>query len=70
VVVVEKLMLVFTARSGDSGVVWKLEKNYGKKRCSLRMEYKASVQKRPKSKKHVAYSENVISRAGSVPVMR
>src|SRR6202162_4340085 len=63
-------MLVFTARSGDSGVVWKLEKNHGKKCCNLRMAYKMSVQKRAKNTKLVAYSENVISTAGSVPVMR
>src|ERR1700686_4588458 len=70
VVVVATLIIVFSARSGESGVVWKLEKNHGKKCCSLRMAYKMSVQKRPKNTKLVAYSENVISTAGSVPVMR
>lgn len=69
-VVVEKLMLVFIARSGDSGVVWTLEMNHETKRCSLRMAYNVSVEERPKNAKQVAYSPNVVSTAGSVPLMR
>jgi hypothetical protein len=68
--VVEKLIAVLRAKSGDRGVVRYLGKNHGRKFCNLRTQYNKSVPATLKSTKEIAYCGAVISTVGSIAVAR